>query len=78
LTGPKQNNQFVVDDISIIQNISPPNVLTFDADDYKVTKRSATITYKESLFIEQYHTLIFKIDGKEYVFESTDRRERLG
>ena len=75
MTNPKQNNQFVVDDPSMIELKTQPNVLTFDADDYKVTKRSATIMYKEPLLIQQYHTLIFKIDGKEYVLESTDRRK---
>lgn len=75
----EHNNQSVFDGERIgIDNVAPPNVITFEADDYKVTKRTATITYTESLFLEQYHTLIFKIDGKEYVFESTDRRERLG
>lgn len=75
MTDPKQNNHFVVDDTRILTNIPPsPNVITFDADDYKVTKRTATITYQKPLFLQQYHTLIFKIDGQEYKFELTDRR----
>ncbi len=46
-----------------------PTDIVFNADDFKVEKRKATVIYNEPLFIQQYHTLIFNIDGKEYRFE---------
>jgi len=45
-----------------------PDTLTFTADDYSLEKRQATIVYKEKMFVQQFHTLIFKIDGQEYKF----------
>jgi len=55
--------------VDVIQIPLPPNTLSFDCDDFVVSKRKAEITYKEPLFIQQMHTLIFNIDGKEYRFE---------
>ena len=46
--------------------------LTFFADDFTVEKRIATIVYKQSFFPQQYHTIVFNIEGKEYRFERTN------
>ena len=51
-----------------LDNIQP-DTITFNADNYVVEKRMANIIYNTPLFIEQFHTLIFTIDGQEYRYE---------
>ena len=43
--------------------------ITFSADDFTVEKRVANIVYKQGFYPQQYHTIVFNIEGKEYKFE---------
>lgn len=64
-----QDIKFDTGNINILQEPQPPDTLTFNCDKYRVERRQAEIIYNEPLFIEQFHTLIFNINGERIVFE---------
>ena len=63
------NKELELDSTIIDWKPKKEDAITFTCNNYRVEKRQAEITYDEPLFIEQYHTLVFLIDGKEHRFE---------